>query len=252
VSRVNVSRGYALVGTDTGVGKTLIGAALARRLKLTGKTVVPYKPVQSGGVRDSVGNIVYRDADLLSLAIDGSIDPALIAPWVFDEEIAPFVLLEKRGKTIGVDEMLVHLRQVLGEIDKVSDSSESVCVVEGAGGVAVPLTRGSNGEWVFLSDIIRELSLMPVIVTRLGLGTINLTLLTIEYLRSRAIEPIGVVLTQNSPVEDPSIEQNPVMISRLGKVDILGVVPYQKDLSHALPSSAVLDNINSYISWPGL
>jgi dethiobiotin synthetase len=225
---------YIFLGTDTSVGKTLVMAAVARRMQSLGRRVALYKPVQSGGVRDSKGHILYTDADVLSLATGNLLSPEEIAPWRFDPEIAPFVLLEESGITISLDDVVAHFHRL--------QMGHDVVFVEGAGGVAIPLF----GE-ISAVDLLKALNLRPVVVGRIGLGTINHTLLTLEYLRARGVEPLGMVLTDTAGVRDLSSEKNPGIIARLGRTRILGVIPYQGDFTAGPPSVEVLDRIGALV-----
>ena len=227
---------YIFLGTDTSVGKTLVMAGVARRLYTAGSKVALFKPVQSGGVRDSNGNILYTDADVLSLAIDNSLSAEVIAPWRFERDVAPFILLEEEKQNISLDSVLEHFyRLAIGS---------EVVLVEGAGGVAIPLFGTTNAV-----DLLKILDLTPVIVGRLGLGTINHTLLTIEYLRARGVEPFGVVLTETNVggVQDPLMRKNPDIIKRLGNIQILGIIPYQGDFSEFAPTTDILESIGYLI-----
>jgi dethiobiotin synthetase len=228
---------YIFLGTDTSVGKTLIMAGVARRLHLSGQRVALFKPVQSGGVRDHEGTILYTDADVLSLATGNLLSVELIAPWRFEPDIAPFVLLEESGRTVAFDEVLESFQQLVVGHDRV--------FVEGAGGVAIPLFGNISAV-----DLLKALNLIPVIVGRTGLGTINHTLLTLEFLRARGIEPLGVVLTDPTGAADPSSEKNPSIIARLGRTQILGVVPYQGDFAEHSPGADILERVGAFVDIP--
>jgi len=213
-------------------------AGVARRVSGAGRSVAVYKPVQSGGVRNRTGDIIYSDADVLSLATEGVLSAEEIAPWRFEPDIAPFVLMEESGTTISLDNALAHFHYLAARHDMV--------LVEGAGGVAIPLF----GE-ITAVDLLKLLNLVPVVVGRTGLGTINHTLLTLEYLRARGVEPLGVVLTDTVGRADPSSAKNPEIIARLGRTRILGVVPYQGNFDEGPPSVGVMDRVGELVdlSW---
>ncbi|MCB1124804.1 MAG: dethiobiotin synthase, partial [Verrucomicrobiae bacterium] len=94
-------------------------------------------------------------------------------------------------------------------------------IIEGAGGLLVPMPGGT-----WLSDWIDGLRAIPLVVGRLGLGTVNHTLLTIEALRTRGMNPTGFVLSKTKQRRDPSTLQNPDIIARASGLPCLGVLPH--------------------------
>jgi dethiobiotin synthetase len=202
-----------------------------------GRRVAVYKPVQSGGVRDHNGDILYTDADVLSLATGNLLSAEQIAPWRFEPDIAPFVLMEANGLRLSLDDVLDSFHDLAKRHD--------VVFVEGAGGAAIPLFGG-----ITAVDLVKLLDLVPIIVGRTGLGTINHTLLTLEYLRVRGVEPLGVVLNDTSGGTDPSSAKNPEIIARLGRTRVLGVVPYQGDFTSCAPSVEVLEGVGALVDIP--
>lgn len=225
---------YIFLGTDTSVGKTLVMAGVGRKAHLSGRRVAMYKPVQSGGARDHTGKIVYTDADVLSLATGGQQPAQNIAPLCFEPDIAPFVLMDESGITVTLDDVIAHFHHLA--------SGHDVVFVEGAGGAAIPLF----GETTAV-DLLKLLNLVPVIVARTGLGTINHMLLTLDYLRARGVEPLGVVLTDSAGRNDPSSARNPEYVARLGRTRILGVIPNLGDFAESTPPVGVLEQIGALV-----
>jgi dethiobiotin synthetase len=101
-----------------------------------------------------------------------------------------------------------------------------VVLVEGAGGLLVPVAEGQS-----MADLAGALHLPLVIVARPGLGTINHTLLTLEAARERGLDVLGVVLSSWAPTDDLATRTNPAIISELGRVSLLGVLPRDDALS---------------------
>lgn len=165
-------KGVFITGTDTGVGKTVVAAALIKSLLELGVDVGVMKPVETGGGDDS--NMLRKAASSRD-----SID--LVSPYRLKHALAPMVAAELEGITI-------ELSKIIDCYDILSSRHE-VVVVEGAGGVAVPITRN-----IWVSDLIAALEAPCVVVGRAGLGTINHTVLTIEHLRGRGVRLLGVVL----------------------------------------------------------
>jgi dethiobiotin synthetase len=96
-----------------------------------------------------------------------------------------------------------------------------VLVVEGIGGLLVPLRRN-----LLLADLLGRLQLPAIIVTRSGLGTINHTLLTIEAMRTRQIPIAGVIFTDSAEADEVLVQDNMKTVAGTGQVEVLGRLPY--------------------------
>jgi dethiobiotin synthetase len=193
-------KGLFITGTDTGVGKTVIAGAIAAYLREQGKDVGVMKPAETGcrkmtstqakkyagGSAKCVGSELYPvDAAFLKEA-SGSADPLdLICPYRFAEPLAPAVAAKRAGVKIKTALIRENLKVIAARHDFV--------IVEGAGGLMVPL----YGKYLYL-DLAAELDMRLVIVGRAGLGTINHTLLTLHAARSRGLKISGIILNNNS------------------------------------------------------
>lgn len=104
-----------------------------------------------------------------------------VTPFIFKEPLAPYTAAKLEGRTVGLEDAVNHWK-------KIKDRHECF-IVEGAGGIAVPL-----GEDYFVSDLIKALDLPAVIVARPNLGTINHTYLTAQYAKQMGIRVIGIVI----------------------------------------------------------
>jgi dethiobiotin synthetase len=221
-------KGIFIAGTDTSVGKTHVAGGLAAALRAQGKDVGVFKPFESG-----VGS-GHADYQYLK-EISGSRDPdEWICPYRFEEALAPMVAAERAG--IAIDWCVV------------TDCFESIAVkhdfviVEGAGGLLVPLAEGKTN-----LDLIRECEFPVLLVARLGLGTINHTLLSLEALATRKIECIGIVLNQTTETAGVAEETNPSVLEKLANVPVLGTVPFQKK-----PETGVFERILEKLKRPSL
>jgi dethiobiotin synthetase len=131
--------------------------------------------------------------------------------------LAPAIAAGLEGVTIKKKKILSSCNYLLKKYD--------FTVVEGAGGIMVPVYRGS----LFL-DLIKDINLPIVIVSRPGLGTINHTLLTIKAAQSRKINILGVIINHSSKTrKDMSEKTNPGVIEKLGRIPLLGIVQYTKN-----------------------
>jgi dethiobiotin synthetase len=202
-----MSRGVFIAGTDTGVGKTFVGSGFAAALRRRKVNVGVFKPFESG-----VGS-GHEDYKLLKKAAE-AVDPDdEICPYRFTEALAPAVAAQRAGVEINWC--------------SVTDCFESLAtkhdflIVEGCGGLLVPLTSEKTN-----IDLIHECEFPVMLVARLGLGTINQTLLSLECLKSREIPCLGIVLNQTTPNVGIAEETNPKALAALTNVPILGVIPF--------------------------
>lgn len=207
-----VTRGVFITGTDTGVGKTMVGGILAAGLRARGVDVGVMKPLESGCCRQN-GRLQPQDALLLKemAGVDDDID--LICPYCFEQPLAPGIAAEREGVEID----LARIVRAYEELKRLHE----VIIVEGAGGVLVPVTAG-----LLAPDLMRVFGLPLLVVARARLGTINHTLLTINEARRLSLEVMGVVLNQDDPVPDPASESNAQILERFLTVPIIGKVPY--------------------------
>jgi len=207
--------GIFITGTDTGIGKTAVAAGLAGALKNKGYSVGVMKTVQSGAVVRN-GVLYSQDAEFLIKAIDGHDELELVSPVLLREALAPNVAAEIEGKTVDLD----LIKNAFVELER----RHSVVIVEGAGGIAVPLKNR-----ILISHLINCLRTPAIIVARSGLGTINHTFLTIEHAKNAGIQVIGVIINnyRGGKVE----ETNPGIIAELTGVPILGIIPHDTKIN---------------------
>lgn len=189
--------GLFVTGTDTGVGKTYVGAMIVRELRRAGCRVGVYKPTASGCRRQG-RKLVSDDAVALWEAAGrpGSLDR--VCPQRFFAPLAPHLAAREEGKQLDPE----LLRQGLEYWRRRSD----VIVVEGAGGLMSPL-----GEEEYVADLAYDFALPLVVVARNALGTINQTLQTLIAAAAfrDGLEVAGIVLNHPAPPgDDVSIATN--------------------------------------------
>ena len=200
-----MSQGIFITGTDTGCGKTYVTALLAKFFAENGLDVGVMKPI-------SAGPLLENDAVWLKKELKLQDPIELINPIRLKYPLAPYPAAKREGKK-------VDLRLVTAAYKKLCRRHELV-LVEGIGGVAVPLTRTYA-----VIDLMHDMELPAIIVARAGLGTINHTLLTINALRQEGIPILGVVMN-GFRGKELSEKSNAEMIRRLGRVEILAKIPY--------------------------
>lgn len=210
-NKIEMQKGIFITGTDTGVGKTFVAVGLITTLKNLGFRVCPMKPVETG-CRMRKGKLVPGDSLRLikSAHTDDPLDT--INPYRFRHPLAPSIAAELEGA-------LISRNKIFSTYKKLSDKYD-ITIVEGAGGIMVPLYKR-----YLYRDLIKDLSLPIIIVSRPYLGTVNHTVLTIEAARNRGIDIIGVIINYSNTMKgDVSEKSNPRVIEKLTRVPVLGVV----------------------------
>jgi dethiobiotin synthetase len=203
-------RGVLISGTDTDVGKTYVTALIARELVSAGVKLGVYKPACSGA---DVTNGQARWADLETLSkASGITDLDRICPQRFVAPLAPPVAAREAGAAVDWDVIRTGLTRWTSDADFV--------LVEGVGGLLCPLTDSRS-----MADFAVWADLPLIIVARLGLGTINHTLLTLEAAEQRGLSVEGVVLNDvDNQADTPAAATNLAELSRLSPVPVLGTV----------------------------
>ena len=229
-----MAKGIFITATDTGVGKTIVAATIIRALKGQGIKVGAMKPIETGCMSRN-GVLVPSDGGFLkeSSGMDDSLD--LITPVRFELPLAPHIASQREG-------IAVELGKVF-DAYRVLSSKYDFMVVEGIGGVLVPLAGKATGNvprTYFLVDLIKELKMPAVVVTRPALGTINHTLLTVWHLLNEGVDVAGIIISFSTPEEGTIAETtNPQALKELCPVPIIGVIPWLKATSlEAIESDA--------------
>lgn len=204
-----------ITGTDTGVGKTAVSCGLASYLSLSkGYDVGVMKPFESGNgaCEEKTG-----DAWALKQASGCTDDIRIINPYNFKAPLSPeaAAILENAHVDIA------RVTSVFSELA----SRHDIVIVEGAGGVLVPIQNG-----YCYSDLMVAFQAPVLIVSRLTLGTINHTLLSCHYLRSIGVTVSGVILNDMLGENDIASRTNPGMLEKYLSVPLLGIFPHVPDL----------------------
>ncbi len=214
-----------ITATDTGVGKTTVSAALASIAKDAGIEVGYFKPVETGC------NNYCSDAKLLSGITGQKYEETVM--YRFKEPVAPYVAeLEEKVK--------IDIEKIKGYIDFLKEKYDFL-IIEGAGGVAVPITKVKSRVYTYL-DLLSEINIPSIIVSRASLGTINHTYLTVKSMKQRNIQIKGIIL--NGFPEKPSLSEktNPFIIKEMIGIDILTICRESKK-----PVLECIEKIKEYI-----
>lgn len=204
--------GCFVTGTDTGVGKTLVSAALLHTLARHHARVVGMKPVAAGLVQQG-GAWVAEDVLALRAASTVAVPPALDNPVALPEPLSPHLAAARAGRRVGVAELVAAHRGLRSLAD--------VVLVEGSGGWRVPLNEDET-----LADLAVALALPVVLVVGLRLGCLNHALLTAEAIRADGLRLAGWVANAVDPDMACRDENIHTLRQRLG-APLLGVVPWQ-------------------------
>jgi len=214
------SGGCFVTGTDTGVGKTVVTAALAVCLRRRGVSVGGMKPVETGCGAGSAGP---SDAERLRACLAGDDLGAFLSPYQFAAPLAPLAAARQVGAVISLDRIVEAYGRLAARYRSV--------LVEGAGGLCVPLTDRED-----MRDLIERLALPVVLVGRCALGGVNHVLLTLEALQTRKIPVLALVLNRPVPHQAAS-EEELQMVSTVGLlkersgVPVIGPLPYLVSLA---------------------
>ncbi|MFZ1996591.1 MAG: dethiobiotin synthase [Solirubrobacteraceae bacterium] len=206
-------RGCFVTGTDTGVGKTVVAAAIVARLRRLGATVRAVKPLITG--LDDPPDLAWPPDHELLARVAGC-EPGQVILAGYGPPVSPHLAAELAGTTPPTLEWLADGVRAMARAGGVG----SVTVVEGVGGLLVPL-----GPHADVRDLARVLGLPLVIAARPGLGTISHTLLTLEAARSAELRIAGVVLTPWPNAPSVMECSNRDTIARRGEVEVATLPP---------------------------
>jgi len=207
-----------ITGTDTGIGKTVVSMCLCAYLSLRrGMNVGVMKPFESG-LTEGGQEARSRDSVLLREASGSTDSLKKINPYAFEAPLAPEVAAELEHRVIDLDNIDRIYRDLSGAHD--------VVVIEGAGGVMVPIKKD-----FFYADLIRRWDAPVIAASKLGLGAINHTLLTTRFLESQGINIAGVILNNAGNEAGIASQTNPGVLKRYLRAPFLGVLPYLADVT---------------------
>jgi dethiobiotin synthetase len=207
--------GLFVTGTDTGIGKTRISAALLKVFAKGGARVAGFKPV-AAGMEDIDGARGNEDVLALRAASSIPLEAAEVGPCQLEAACAPHVAAALEGRRIERDALLAAARALAARTE--------LLIVEGVGGFRVPFTDDWDS-----ADLARELGLPVVLVVGLRLGCLNHALLTAEAVAARGLRLCGWVANTVDP-EMPYVAQNlDALAHGLGKAPCLGLVPRLPD-----------------------
>ncbi|MEK9628318.1 MAG: dethiobiotin synthase [Nitrospinota bacterium] len=210
--------GFFITGTDTDVGKTVVTACLATLFKNNGMDVGVMKSIETG-VDPECSSAANSDAKFLMEISETSDAEGEVCPYRLKTPASPY----QAGQFAGIQ---IQPNSILEKF-KILQSRHEIMLVEGVGGLLVPITHQYT-----VADLALETGLPLIIVSRFQIGTLNHTLLTINAAKQNGLNIKGVVLNhQNSEELTEVEEQQGKLIEELSGVPILGACPFIEDVS---------------------
>lgn len=207
-----------ITSTDTNVGKSFFTALVALTFLEQNKKVAISKPVQTG---------LEKDTDLLKNLTNSKVP--IFNTYSFKLPAAPLIAAKYENQTIETEKIISEIRKLENEFDSV--------IVEGIGGIAVPIkvTRNERQEitrkksylnFYLVADLIKDLNFPTIIVSRPTLGTINHTVLTIEFAKQKGLNILGFVVSPYDVyTNDEVIKTAPDVISKITNIECLAKIP---------------------------
>ncbi len=223
-------KSYFITGTDTGVGKTTVTAALSASMKKLGVDVGVMKPVATGIPQKS--GFKSHDVSVLCQACGVDDTEDLVNPVFMSLPASPYDVSK-------ILEIKFDKEIIFEKFEKLKTKHEML-LVEGIGGIMTPLSRD-----YFVADLIKAMDLETIIITRSTLGTLNHTLMTVKTCHDYKI-PIKGIIVNNYDEKGGTAEKNsPSTIYEITNIPILGILPFVKDYQNVeMMISCVEKNIN--------
>lgn len=177
-------KGIFITATGTDIGKTFISGLLVKKMRDFGHNCGYFKPALSGAIKDNKNNLIPGDAKYVLDTANIKRDPTEVVSYIYKEAVSPHLASERTNN-------LIYLEKIKQDYDRIKQDYEYI-LVEGCGGIVCPLNL--TDKKLMLTDVIKGLQLDVIIVADGGLGTINSTLLTIEYAHKHNINVRGIIL----------------------------------------------------------
>jgi dethiobiotin synthetase len=210
-------KAYFITGTDTGVGKTSITAGLAGSMRKLGIDVGVMKPIATG-YPNKTG---FKSSDVAKLVEVTSIKDSenLINPVFLPLPTSPYDATKLLELSVDMQLIFVQFKKLL--------AMHETLLVEGIGGIMTPIAKN-----FFVADMIKEMDIECIIVTRATIGTLNHTVMTCKMCKDYGIKIRGLVINNFDEKGTPSEKNAPSTLYELTNIPILGTIPFIKDLNN--------------------
>lgn len=227
-------RGLFVTGTDTGAGKTVVAAAVVAALRSRGEAVRALKPIITG-LAEPPDSSWPHDHEVLAQVCGCRPQDLTVAEY--GPPVSPHLAAELSGRELDPFALLQEIQARAGD--------DEILVVEGAGGLLVPLAGSYD-----MRALARDLELGVLIVARPGLGTINHTLLTLEAARSAGLDVRGVVMTPWPTAPTVMEESNRRTIGDLGDIEVALLPPIDRPDPGLLAAAGLTLPLDSWLPLP--
>lgn len=203
---------YFVTGTDTGIGKTIVSCALLSAYSARDNVVIGMKPVVTGRVCGE-----WADVKAIVAASSVAAPREWVNPYAFIPPISPHLAAKEAGIEIDIE----VIRQACSNLQKISD----VVVVEGVGGIMVPLNDRND-----VADMAYALDLPVILVVGMRLGCLNHALITAKIIQTSGLKLAGWVANQIDPQMN-SFDENLHTLKERLNCPLLGVLPFERNVS---------------------
>lgn len=208
-------KGIFITRTDTNTGKTIVAGGLAGALRKKNINVGVMKPVATG----IVNGLKSPDAEFMMRCASVTDELHLVNPVCLDLPLVPYMAARKAGISIDLEKIWKAYASLTSRHD--------FMIVEGAGGIMVPLK-----EDFYIIDMIQKLNLPVLIVTNPGTRSINQILLTIKCLNNYGLKILGIIINHVSDIDSGIAEKTSSQIVReLTGIEILGSIPFNPEIN---------------------
>ena len=211
--RLNLAKGIFITATGTDIGKTYISSLIVKKLREQGINCGYYKPALSGAeiIEDK---IIPGDCDYVFKQANILLNPEDYVSYIFKDAVSPHLAAQISANPIKLEKIKSDFERIKQEFDYL--------VIEGAGGIACPFNLESKTK-LLLPDIIKALNLDIIIIASASLGTINSTLLTVEYAKQHGIHIKGIILN-NYDEKNFMQQDNRKQIAALTGIKVIATV----------------------------
>jgi dethiobiotin synthetase len=189
------------------------------------------KPIETGCLRE--GDIlVPSDGIFIKTVAHMEENIGHITPCCYESPLAPLPASRREGRPVDLDK--------IQKVFKALAKNYDIVIVEGIGGLLVPVRRD-----YFVLDLARDFGLPVVVVARPDLGTINHTMLTVNYAVREGLDVAGIIINYSRPPESTIAEiTNPEILREISPVPVIGIFPYLRDFEDSTVQKAVVKNLN--------
>lgn len=219
------NKNFFILGTDTGVGKTIVAGALLTGLKVQGLSTIGLKPIASGAQLTPMG-LRSDDAICLQKAASICLPYQQVNPFCFADPIAPHIAAEREKRLLSVSAITRSCQLALSY-------QADYGVIEGVGGVSVPLNKKES-----FADLVQVMGFPIILVVGMRLGCLNQALLTWKYLQQCQLPVIGWIANQVDPMMG-CIEENINFLKFSFPMPYLGFFPYLQEVNLSVFSALI-------------